>query len=84
MIGEVFYVIFVVFLFLNECGGIVGRNLFLCVNESNGEKLDIFFFLLDVVEYLCLNDCIFKGKCVNGFCICNKGFIFNDCVILIE
>ncbi|CAH1274704.1 VWDE [Branchiostoma lanceolatum] len=32
-----------------------------------------------LVEKLCLNQCSFKGTCVNGECVCNDGWIGKDC-----
>jgi len=81
MTGDTSYAISAASLLLNECGGIVGRNLSSRLNESSEEKSDESSFLSDVVEHLCPNDCTFKGKCVNGSCICNQGFTSNDCAI---
>lgn len=33
-------------------------------------------------EALCPDDCTGNGNCVNGICVCNAGFIGQDCAIL--
>ncbi|XP_055955265.1 von Willebrand factor D and EGF domain-containing protein-like [Patella vulgata] len=36
---------------------------------------------LDIVSKLCPDTCNGNGDCINGFCICNPGYIGEDCSI---
>lgn len=78
--GDTSFAISTVAVLLNECGEIAGRNLSSFANER-GEGNPKNSLLSDLAERLCPNDCTFNGKCVNGSCICNKGFTANDCAI---
>lgn len=69
---------------MTECGEIVGRNLSSYLNESSGEKPDNSSMLSGIAERLCPNDCTFNGRCINGSCICNKGYAANDCAMSTE
>lgn len=80
--GETSFAISAISLLINECGGIVGRNLSSSANESREERpANQSSVLSDIAGHLCPNDCTFNGKCVNGSCICNKGYTANDCAI---
>ncbi|XP_078371962.1 von Willebrand factor D and EGF domain-containing protein-like isoform X7 [Oculina patagonica] len=79
--GETSFAISAISLLINECGGIIGKNLSSNVNEGVGEKPANSSVLMDIVKLLCPNDCTFNGRCVNGSCICNKGYTANDCAI---
>lgn len=81
--GDTSYATSAVSLMINECGGIVGRNLSSSINESSDEKQNVPSFLTNIIEKLCPNDCMFNGKCVNGSCICNKEFTAEDCAVSI-
>lgn len=81
--GDITYATSAVSLLINQCGGIVGRNLSSIIKESSDEKQKDPSLLTNIIEKLCPNDCTFNGKCVNGSCICNKEFTAEDCAVSI-
>ena len=66
---------------LNDCGQIVARNLSSYSNESddNNQGDSSSSILSNIAQRMCPSDCSLEGKCVNGSCICNKGFTAKDC-----
>ena len=66
-------------LLIDECGELGARNLSKLGNYSSQETPTVDDFVEQIAGLLCPNDCTFNGKCVNGSCICNKGFTAEDC-----
>ena len=65
---------------MDECGSLAARNVFMSANHTNEENGPAGSVLVEeIAELLCLNDCTFNGRCVNGSCVCNKDYTAEDC-----
>lgn len=82
LIGDYLFVMGIVFMLINECGYVVVINVLLVnLNESSDGRERVGFLQKEILEFFCLNDCVFNGDCVNGFCVCYKDYIVEDCFI---
>ena len=65
---------------MNECGNLAAINM---SQSSNGSGDENSISVEQISELLCPNDCTFKGKCINGSCVCNKDYTAEDCSVSI-
>ena len=84
MTGDLSYATGGVAALINDCGNLAAVNISMYENDTNGNKPPAESALVqEITERLCPNDCTFKGKCVNGSCVCIKDFTAEDCSVSI-
>ncbi|XP_068719980.1 uncharacterized protein [Montipora capricornis] len=68
---------------IDQCENLAALNLSRAINSSSdhADAVDSAGSTLveEIVESICPNDCSFKGKCVNGSCLCDNEFTADDC-----
>ena len=77
--GDLSFAIGAVSLLMSECNDEAVRNMtFNTTDVTDVEKPTI---VDQIARIMCPNDCAFNGKCVNGSCLCDKGYTADDCSI---
>ena len=82
--GDLSFAIGAVSMLMDECNDVIIENITVNSNDTSTETTPTIPPIVETItQLLCPNDCTFKGKCVNGSCVCNKNYTAKDCSISI-
>ncbi|XP_020629148.1 von Willebrand factor D and EGF domain-containing protein-like isoform X2 [Orbicella faveolata] len=83
--GDRSFAIGAVAMLMDECDDVIIETTTVNSNDSRNFTAPKMPKLPPIVEeiaqLLCPNDCNFRGKCVNGSCVCNKDYTAEDCSV---